>query len=102
MYAATIAVTPISIPPYPGTAVKCVERSIVSRMNLRLSAARSPRLTGRARSLSSFRRGWIFPIVERNYRPSYAQCQVLCITKSLWRGGPHGLDLAVGGALGIH
>src|SRR5450432_1562108 len=38
-YAAISAVAPITTPPQPGTAVKAPERSIVSRMNRRLSRA---------------------------------------------------------------
>src|SRR5690348_14645695 len=45
MAAATTAVNPMTAPPQPGTAVKEPARSIVSRMNRRLSAARSSRGT---------------------------------------------------------
>src|ERR1035437_1835508 len=65
MYAATIAVTPINMPPYPGTAVKLVERSIVSRINSRLSIARRPRLTGSW--LSGFGIAVVLAIVRSNY-----------------------------------
>ena len=38
---ATSAITPMATPPQPGTAVKAVARSIVCRMNERLSIARA-------------------------------------------------------------